>query len=69
MDGKLRSALNKEIVDPHVALSCLAGVFNVQAESGAAMFAPMVNPYESSMTKEEMSGTWEMWVRRRTSQS
>ncbi|XP_058216183.1 uncharacterized protein LOC131327175 isoform X2 [Rhododendron vialii] len=31
----------------------------------AAMFAPMVNPYESSMTKEEMSGTWEMWVQRR----
>lgn len=33
--------------------------------AGAAMFAPMVNPYESSMTKEEMSRTWEKWVRRR----
>ncbi|XP_052175674.1 uncharacterized protein LOC127790291 isoform X2 [Diospyros lotus] len=30
--------------------------------AGAAMFAPMVNPYESSMTKEEMSRTWEKWV-------
>ncbi|KAK2977593.1 hypothetical protein RJ640_007229 [Escallonia rubra] len=33
--------------------------------AGAAMFAPMVNPYESSMTKEEMSITWEKWTRRR----
>ncbi|KAH7866091.1 hypothetical protein Vadar_015488 [Vaccinium darrowii] len=33
--------------------------------AGAAMFAPMVNPYESSMTREEMSGTWEIWVGRR----
>ncbi|XP_059646924.1 uncharacterized protein LOC132293450 isoform X2 [Cornus florida] len=33
--------------------------------AGAAMFAPMVNPYESTMTKEEMSRTWEKWVRRR----
>ncbi|KAA8518794.1 hypothetical protein F0562_016432 [Nyssa sinensis] len=33
--------------------------------AGAAMVAPMVNPYESSMTKEEMSRTWEKWVRRR----
>ncbi|KAI8016734.1 hypothetical protein LOK49_LG05G00636 [Camellia lanceoleosa] len=33
--------------------------------AGAAMFAPMVNPCESSMTKEEMSRTWEKWVRRR----
>ncbi|KAK3021347.1 hypothetical protein RJ639_045980 [Escallonia herrerae] len=33
--------------------------------AGAAMFAPMVNPYESSMTKEEMSRTWEKWTRRR----
>ncbi|CAK9154572.1 unnamed protein product [Ilex paraguariensis] len=33
--------------------------------AGAAMIAPMVNPYESSMTKEEMSRTWENWMRRR----
>ncbi|XAR69041.1 hypothetical protein NMG60_11000493 [Bertholletia excelsa] len=33
--------------------------------AGAAMFAPMVNPYESSMTKDEMSRTWEKWTRRR----
>ncbi|KAL2502784.1 alpha/beta-hydrolase superfamily protein [Forsythia ovata] len=32
---------------------------------GAAMFAPLINPYESSMTKEEMSGTWKNWTRRR----
>ncbi|KAH7842141.1 hypothetical protein Vadar_001941 [Vaccinium darrowii] len=41
----------------------------LMSPGSAVMFAPMVNPYESSMTKEEMSGTWEMWVRRRTSQS
>lgn len=29
------------------------------------MLAPMVNPYDSSMTKEEMSKTWENWTRRR----
>lgn len=28
---------------------------------GAVFVAPMVNPYESSMTKEEMSKTWERW--------
>ncbi|GFZ11120.1 alpha/beta-Hydrolases superfamily protein [Actinidia rufa] len=33
--------------------------------AGAALFAPMVNPYESSMTKEETSRTWEKWIRRR----
>ncbi|KAL6987435.1 hypothetical protein U1Q18_013183 [Sarracenia purpurea var. burkii] len=32
---------------------------------GAAMLAPMVNPYDSSMTKEEISKTWEKWVQRR----
>lgn len=29
------------------------------------MFAPLVNPYDSSMTKEEMSRTWEKWTRKR----
>lgn len=29
------------------------------------MFTPMVNPYESGMTKEEMSKTWEKWTHRR----
>lgn len=33
--------------------------------AGAAMFGPMVNPYQSGMTKEEISGTWEKWMRRR----
>lgn len=32
---------------------------------GAAMLAPLVNPYDSSMTKQEMSRTWENWNRRR----
>lgn len=29
------------------------------------MFAPLVNPYEPTMTKEERSGTWENWTRKR----
>ncbi|CAI9098070.1 OLC1v1034631C1 [Oldenlandia corymbosa var. corymbosa] len=33
--------------------------------AGAGMIAPMVNPYDSSMTKEEMSRAWEKWTRRR----
>nr|XP_043610238.1 uncharacterized protein LOC122581967 [Erigeron canadensis] len=33
--------------------------------AGAAMFAPMVNPYDPGMTKEEKLGTWEKWTRRR----
>ncbi|PIN18475.1 hypothetical protein CDL12_08847 [Handroanthus impetiginosus] len=33
--------------------------------AGAAMFAPLVNPYDTSMTKEEMSRTWENWSRKR----
>ncbi|KAF8397641.1 hypothetical protein HHK36_016561 [Tetracentron sinense] len=33
--------------------------------AGAAMFAPMVNPYEPSMTKEERDKTWEKWTPRR----
>ncbi|KAJ4844736.1 hypothetical protein Tsubulata_016298 [Turnera subulata] len=33
--------------------------------AGAAMFAPMINPYEASMTKEEMRRTWDHWVQRR----
>ncbi|KAH9671808.1 AB hydrolase-1 domain-containing protein [Citrus sinensis] len=33
--------------------------------AGAAMFAPMINPYEPSMTKEEMRRTWEEWLPRR----
>lgn len=32
---------------------------------GVAMFSPFVNPYESSMTKEEMRGTWNKWTRKR----
>lgn len=33
--------------------------------AGAAMFAPFVNPYESSMTKEEKYRTWVKWTSRR----
>ncbi|KAL5716850.1 hypothetical protein ACHQM5_009965 [Ranunculus cassubicifolius] len=33
--------------------------------AGAAMFAPIVNPYDPSMTKEERYGIWEKWTRRR----
>ncbi|KAL9228019.1 hypothetical protein vseg_003642 [Gypsophila vaccaria] len=33
--------------------------------AGAALFAPMVNPYDSGMTKEETSRTWERWEKRR----
>ncbi|KAL9413057.1 hypothetical protein AB3S75_041682 [Citrus x aurantiifolia] len=33
--------------------------------AGAAMFAPMVNPYDSMMTKGEMYGIWEKWTRKR----
>ncbi|KAK9289765.1 hypothetical protein L1049_007924 [Liquidambar formosana] len=33
--------------------------------AGAALFAPMVNPYEPSMTKDERYRTWEKWVPRR----
>ncbi|XP_058098668.1 uncharacterized protein LOC131243366 [Magnolia sinica] len=33
--------------------------------AGAAMFAPLCNPYESSMTKEERGRTWEKWTPRR----
>lgn len=33
--------------------------------AGTAMFATMVNPYETSMSKEERSSTWEKWVSRR----
>lgn len=33
--------------------------------AGAAMFAPMINPYEPSMTKEEMRKTWDQWSRGR----
>lgn len=33
--------------------------------AGAAFFAPMINPYESSMTKEEISKTWETWEQKR----
>ncbi|XP_038693698.1 uncharacterized protein LOC119991413 [Tripterygium wilfordii] len=33
--------------------------------AGAAMFAPMVNPYDPLMTKGEKHGTWEKWTHRR----
>ncbi|KAK7262360.1 hypothetical protein RJT34_29929 [Clitoria ternatea] len=32
---------------------------------GAAMFAPMVNPYDPIMTKEERRRTWNKWTRKR----
>ncbi|KAK7312539.1 hypothetical protein VNO77_36468 [Canavalia gladiata] len=33
--------------------------------AGAAMFAPMVNPYNPLMTKEERRRTWNKWTRKR----
>nr|GEW96167.1 alpha/beta hydrolases superfamily protein [Tanacetum cinerariifolium] len=33
--------------------------------AGAAMIAPMVNPFDPGMTKEEKLGTWDKWTRRR----
>ncbi|KAH9626848.1 hypothetical protein KSS87_020489 [Heliosperma pusillum] len=33
--------------------------------AGAAFVSPMVNPYDSGMTKEEASKTWETWEPRR----
>lgn len=33
--------------------------------AGAAMVAPMINPYEPRMTKDESSRTWAKWVQRR----
>jgi pimeloyl-ACP methyl ester carboxylesterase len=33
--------------------------------AGAAMLAPMINPYQSGMTKEEVSRIWQKWTRRR----
>ncbi|GLT47893.1 hypothetical protein SLA2020_215480 [Shorea laevis] len=33
--------------------------------AGAALLAPMVSPYEPSMTKEEMKRTWEGWLPKR----
>ncbi|KAI3823419.1 hypothetical protein L1987_04855 [Smallanthus sonchifolius] len=33
--------------------------------AGAVMFAPMVNPHDRGMTKEEKLGIWEKWTRKR----
>lgn len=33
--------------------------------AGAAMLAPMVNPFDPHMTKEETKRTWEKWLPRR----
>ncbi|KAJ1395968.1 Alpha/Beta hydrolase fold [Sesbania bispinosa] len=33
--------------------------------AGAAMLAPMINPYEPRMLKDEMRRTWEKWLPRR----
>ncbi|KAE9616654.1 putative alpha/Beta hydrolase [Lupinus albus] len=33
--------------------------------AGAAMFAPMVNPYDPIMTREERRKTWSKWTRRK----
>lgn len=32
---------------------------------GAIMVAPMINPYEKSMTREELRRTWENWAPRK----
>ena len=33
--------------------------------SGAVMLAPMINPYEPGMLKDEMKRTWGKWLPRR----
>ncbi|XP_076888913.1 uncharacterized protein LOC143539505 [Bidens hawaiensis] len=33
--------------------------------AGGVMFAPMVNPYDMGLTKEEKFGIWEKWTRKR----
>lgn len=33
--------------------------------AGAAMVAPLINPYESSMNKEERSQIWDTWTKKR----
>ncbi|WCJ41082.1 alpha/beta-Hydrolases superfamily protein [Euphorbia peplus] len=33
--------------------------------AGAAMFAPLVNPYDSLMNRDERRGIWEKWTRKR----
>ncbi|KAJ0952696.1 putative alpha/beta hydrolase-1 [Helianthus annuus] len=33
--------------------------------AGAVIFAPMVNPYDPGLTKEEKLGIWEKWTRKR----
>ncbi|KAF7818585.1 Alpha/Beta hydrolase fold [Senna tora] len=33
--------------------------------AGAAMLAPMINPFDPRMTKDEMKRTWEKWLPRR----
>uniref|UniRef100_A0A2P2IPQ3 AB hydrolase-1 domain-containing protein n=1 Tax=Rhizophora mucronata TaxID=61149 RepID=A0A2P2IPQ3_RHIMU len=33
--------------------------------AGAAFFAPMINPYEPGMTKDEVQRTWNQWLPRR----
>lgn len=38
---------------------------NLVDHTGAAMIAPMVNPFDPGMTKEEKLGTWDKWTRRR----
>lgn len=41
-------------------------MYNVVVDNtGAAMFALMVNPYDPGMTREEKLETWEKWRRRR----
>lgn len=40
-------------------------IFVLNWASGVAMFAPMGNPYDSSMTKEERHRTWEKWTAKR----
>nr|DAD27928.1 TPA_asm: hypothetical protein HUJ06_029396 [Nelumbo nucifera] len=50
--------------DPAHAWPVVFFVF-ILALAGAAMFAPMVNPYDSKMSKEERKRTWEKWTPRR----
>lgn len=39
----------------------LGNSINIFEIVGAIMVAPMINPYEKSMTREELRRTWENW--------
>jgi hypothetical protein len=42
-----------------------ADIWFIVLNPGAAMFAPMANPYDSKMTKDERHKTWDSWSTKR----